>query len=836
MYNSIMTRNLQLSLFLLSAATLTFEINLTRLFSVSQFYHFAFMIVSIALLGFGASGTTLALFPKIGHKNASRSVSWLSLATSISILVAYLITNWLPFDSFSIAWDWRQVAVLVLNYIVLAAPFFFSGMTIGMLLTRYPRSAGHTYGVNLSGSAIGCLLALISPSIIGGEGTVLLSSALAAAAAFLCARNPGSEFRNNLWNWDCYRSCLPAVAVLAITLTGIGFMVSGFGSPNWLDINISPYKSLSYALQFPGAKTTSQRWNSFSRVDQVQSQGIRSLPGLSYRYLKPPPPQDGLFVDGDDLSPVLQSHLNSDVFAYLPAAIAFYLRPQGESLILGPRGGLDVLTAIEFDAGGIVAVEVNPLIVASADHIYKDPQVQTVLDTTRSYNKRAKEQFDLVLLSLTSAYHPVRSGAYSLAEDYTYTVESFQDAFNRLNSQGIFVSTRWLQNPPSEMLRTFALAVEALERSGINPVDKIVAFRGYNTGTLLVKKSSFTAGELNEIRNFLADRSFDLIYAPDIDPQEVNRFNILTEPIYYQTFQDLLAANPRSVFYNNYAYDIAPPEDDKPFFGHFFKWSQAKQVAAEFGKTWQPFGGAGYFVVLALLLLTSILAFILILLPIVIKRFHDTILIKAQMVNNNGDLHPGRTWKNNQMLIYLIYFGLLGFAFLLVEIPLIQGFILYLGHPAYALTSVLFTLLLFSGLGSWINNRIPASLALGILVVMLLLIPIIFPYITNSTLGFSLPVRVGLTIIMLAPIGFLMGIPFPAGITLVANMEKRSLTIPWIWGVNGSTSVVSSVLAALIALSFGFSWVFRIGALCYTCAWIAFMALNRRAYPSPPPR
>jgi MFS family permease len=206
------------------------------------------------------------------------------------------------------------------------------------------------------------------------------------------------------------------------------------------------------------------------------------------------------------------------------------------------------------------------------------------------------------------------------------------------------------------------------------------------------------------------------------------------------------------------------------------------------------------------------------------------------MANNVGDLHPGGTLKNNQLLIYLIYFGFLGFAFLLVEIPLIQGFILYMGHPAYALTSVLFTLLLFSGFGSWMSKRIPARLALGILVVLLLLIPIILPHITNATLGFSLPVRIGLTIIMLAPIGFLMGIPFPAGITLVADMEKRSLTIPWIWGVNGSTSVVSSVLAALIALSCGFSWVFRIGALCYTGAWIAFMALNRRAYPPPPPR
>jgi hypothetical protein len=825
-----LARLVRLGLFLLSAATLTFEINLTRLFSVGQFYHFAFMIVSMALLGFGASGTFLSIFPRFGRKKPGQSLAFLSLACGISMLGAYLLTNWLPFDSFSIAWDRRQVGVLVLHYLALSLPFFFSGMVVGVLLADYPRFAGQTYAVNLLGSALGCILALAAPPLIGGEGTVAISSSLAAFAALIYL--VGEYYLVPKIDLNRSITILLSLFLLTIAAIEVGLGWRRLPSPSWLELRLSPYKSLSYAMQYPGAQIVFQRWNSFSRVDLVRSQGIRSLPGLSYRFLQLPPAEDGLLVDGDELSPVVLADINdlripnTDVFRYLPAAIAFQLRRSANVLILEPRGGLDVITALDLGADRIIAVESNPLIVQAAAHVYDDPRVKVILETARSYTRRSHEKFDLVLLSLVSSYHPVHSGAYSLAEDYRYTVESFQDALARLDPNGLLVVTRWLQSPPSEELRAFALAVTAIENLGGDPHAQIVAYRGYNTATMLVKNGSFTAVELDLIRHLTAELAFDLNYAPDIRLEETNRYNVLPESIYYQSFVELLEISSRQAFYLAYPYEVTPPTDDRPFFGHFFKWSQTEQVLAELGKTWQPFGGAGYFVVLALLLITTIMAVVLILSPVVIARW------RSRREESDSPLkHPLR-----KAVAYLMYFGLIGLAYLLVEIPLIQGFILFLGHPAYALSAILFTLLLFSGVGSRLSDRIPLQISLIILALILLVSPFLLPALFDLTLGLALPLRLTLTIVVLAPLGFLMGIPFPRGIGwLLGGQESaESILIPWIWAVNGAASVVASVLAALLALTLGFSWVLRLGALCYATAWLVFKVSGCwRPFPRP---
>jgi len=785
-----MNPRLYLSLLLLSSATLAFEINLTRLFSVAQFYHFAFMIVSLALLGYGASGSALALFPNLGRRQPGQSLGWLSLATSLTILGAYLLTNWLPFDSFSITVDSRQVWILVLHFIALATPFFFSGMAVSLLLAAFPQAVGQTYSVNLLGSAFGCILALAAPAWLGGEGTVTLSSGIAALAAIFSLK--GFPFAGRLR--------LSSSLILLFTLLDLALRLSGQSSFQFLEIHLSPYKGLSYALQYPGAESIYRRWNAFSRLDVVRSPAIHSLPGMSYRYLQPLPQQDGLFVDGDDLSPVLYGAANAEFAEYLPSAIAFQLRPKAYLLILEPRGGLDVFTALGLNARRVTAVEVNPLIV-EASYIYRDPRVQVVLESDRSYLRRTQESFNLIILSLANAYHSVRSGAYSLAEDYRYTVESFQDALARLDPDGLLVVTRWLQDPPSEDLRAFALAVTALEHVNADPRLQIVAFRGYNTATILVKNAPFTADELQTIRNFTARCAFDLTYAPDIQPDETNLYNILPNSVYYQTYLALLDAQPRQSFYDTYSFDVSPPTDDRPFFGHYFKWSQAKQVLAEVGKTWQPFGGAGYFVIIALLILAILLAGMLILLPVAAMK-------------------PAASEKKPFPVATFFYFGLIGFAFLLVEIPLIQQFILFLSHPAYAMIAVIFVLLLCSAWGSRLSDRIPLWTALAALVILLISAPFWLSHILSLALGLSLGLRLVVTVLLLAPVGFLMGIPFPNGIRSILKPDGQSSQIPWAWAVNGAASVVASVLAALLALTFGFSWVLRLGALCYAGALV----------------
>ena len=569
-----------------------------------------------------------------------------------------------------------------------------------------------------------------------------------------------------------------------------------------MEMEISPYKGLSYARQYPGAEVTSTRWNAYSRVDVVRSNGIRSLPGLSYRYEGELPRQYGVLVDADDLKAVVLPQNRDDYTDYLPGALAYHLRPQAKALVLDGGGGLDVWIGVSQGASKITAVEPNPLVIGSAEPIYRHPQVAVYQETGRSFTRRTQQSYDVVVIALNSGYHPVSSGAYSLAEDYRYTVESFREALGVLKPDGILVVQRWLQIPPSEWLRAFALAVTALEEEGLDPGQRIAAYRGYNLGTLLIKKQPFTAAELSTVRDFARSRAYDMVFAPDISEQEVNQFNILEEPTYYQAFTGLLAASPRSAWYDHYAYDVTPPRDDHPFFGHYFKWSQAGRILQEIGKTWQPFGGAGYFIVFLLLIISTVIALVIILLPLA--------LFKRRAKSHNAPQPAIRAAS-------LGYFGFIGLAFLMVEIPLIQRFILYLGYPALAMTAVLFSMLFFSGIGSHFCGKYPLRRMLGLLVVAAVGLNMVLPALFQGTLGLALHWRLAITVLVIAPLGFLMGIPFAGGLSQLETGDAG--LISWIWGVNGAASVVSSVLAALIALSSGFSLVFSIGSGCYLAAW-----------------
>jgi len=807
---------------LLSAATLAFEINLTRLFSTAQFYHFAFMIVSLALLGSGASGTALAIYQTV--RNPTQLITTrlhfilgcISIATAISILGAYLLTNWMPFDSFSIAWDKRQYFILLIHYLTLCLPFFFTGLAVNLLILISPSAVGSIYAINLSGSAAGCLLALLAPGLLGGEGMISLCFVLAAVAAlgyFATSKEKSAKNAVQIF-----------LTIILILFTSIDLALRLVNQPGlpFLSIRLSPYKGLSYVLQSPGAEIQFQRWNAFSRVDRVASSSIHSLPGLSYRFLDPLPLQDGLLVDGDDLSPVILPGYNPGFTEFLPQTIAFQLKPAAKTLILEPRGGLDILTAVEQGASKITAVELNPLIVDAATWIYSNPRVEVVFGSDRSFLRRTQDKYDVIVLSLANSFHPIRSGAYSLAEDYRYTIEAFTDAVQSLTPEGIFLVTRWLQSPPSEDLRTFILSVTSLERQYLDPLDRIVAFRGYNTVTILMKKQPFTVQELQKIRSFSDKRAYDLVYAPGLKAQETNQNNILPQDLYFQTYHKFLRVYPRQDFYRKYPYNIFPPSDNYPFFGHFFKWSQAAQLIAELGKTWQPFGGAGYFILVALLVLAILTSTLLIVLPVFFARFR---------VSGSG-------YKRQQPKLFqlLFYFGLIGFAFLLVEIPLLQRFILYLGNPSYAMTTVLFTLLLFSGFGSRWCHRIHLALALCILVGVLALIMAILPAVFQTTLGIPLPLRLVVCVVILSPLGTLMGIPFPGGILWFCSGNHKSDFIPWAWAVNGSASVISAVLAALLALTWGFNLVLISGATCYAAAWLMVLVSSQKALDKYPAR
>jgi hypothetical protein len=796
----------KMGLIIISAAGLCFEINLTRLYSVSHFYHFAFMVVSIALLGFGASGTFLAVFRIRNDKPFGRRLAWMAIGAGLSMLGSYLLINLMLFDSFSMAVDRKQILILMLHYVALASPFFFVGTIISLLLSKHAQSGGRVYALNLLGSALGCLAAVLAPTFIGGEGTVVLSIMLAGLAAltFLLGSQSGPK-RKNIQD---VVGTAAIFSLLVFSMMDIGLRMGANGGFKIMELNLSPYKGISYAMQNPEAEIIYSKWNAISRVDVVHSPSLHSVPGLSYRYLEPLPPIRGLYINGDNLSTLLPAESDIDFAGYLPAAIAFYLRPKARVLIMESRGGMDVLAALALDAQQVTAVEENMLLIEAAVDIYNLPDVEIAITSGRSYLRSTNKRFDVIQLSLINSYHPVSSGAYSLGEDYRYTLESFSDMLDCLERNGLLVVTRWLQEQPSEWLRTFTLAVSTLEARGADPQKQIVALRGYNTGTLLVKNGFFTSKELALIRTFVDEKAFDLVFAPDIQLEEINRNNILPEEVYFQTFADVLKNKQRGVFYKQYMYDVRPPVDDHPFFGHYFKWSQIGGIWRSLGTTWQPFGGAGFLVILAIFGLAVILAGVLIILPAIVKKETKNMPVKGN-------------------IRIFVYFGMIGLAFLLVEMPMIQQFILYLDHPTYAMAVVLFSLLLFSGFGSrWGIKIMSVSAALLILLVFLTGWLFLLPALLYATLGFPLTVRISVSIISVAPIGFLMGIPFPAGLEWMwksALFDEKNFAeemVAWLWAVNGSTSVIASILSSLLSLSFGFNRTFAVGMICYLVAWI----------------
>jgi len=809
-----------LSLLLLSAATLAFEVALTRLFSLAQGHHFAFMAVSLALLGAGASGTFLSLRtpPRQGLRR------WLAVSAllfTLTVPASYLAVNALPFDAYRIAWERVQLLWLALYYLALTAPFFFSGLAVGAALVARPDEASRVYGANLFGSGLGPPLALLALAAVGGPGTVF-GVAWLGSVAFLILVWPGRQAGSN----NLSRRYLPVIGGLLSVVCGVLFLFP----PAWADMRLTPYQSLSQALLYPGSRIASQKWNAFSRVDVVESQGIRSAPGLSMAYPGGPPPQVGLTVDAQNLAPItVVEPSQADFAGYLPPALAYRLRPQADVLVIEPGGGLAVLTALGGGARSVTAVHSNPAVAAAVQKwgadLYWDPRVTVVVDDPRSYLRREDKHFDVVILPLTDSFRPVTAGAYALGEEYRYTVEAFAELYEHLKPDGLLVAERWLQLPPTESLRLWGIAVAALRRTGIgDPGAHLVALRSFQTSLVLASRQPFTTNELRQIHDFATARQYDLVWTPslitikglaedwsgeELHTLGVNRYSVISNAPYFRTFAGLLATPDSAKYYADYRYAVEPPTDDRPFFFHFFKWGQTPEVIAALGKTWQPFGGSGYLVLLMLLALVLSLSGVLILLPLAVGYRSQGSGSTNQQISEPK--FAGR---------FLIYFSLLGLGFLFVEIPLLQRFIVYLGQPAYAFAVVVGALLVASGLGSrYLADRIHPPLGLGLLTALIFAYPVLLPRLFEITFGLPLAGRIVVTALALAPLGTLMGTPFPQGLA-VTHRYAPSL-LPWIWAVNGCASVVSAVLAPMVAISLGFQMVMFIGAAAYLGALLS---------------
>ena len=778
-----------LSLSLLSAAALGYEVLLTRMLSIIQWHHFAYMIISVALLGYGAAGAF-----------AAAAESWLlaryrpvfaaaAALFGISAIICFLAAQEVGFNPLEILWDTNQLLRLACIYILLVIPFFFAALCVCLTFTCFPAEAHRVYTADIAGAGLGSMCIILALYVLMPLAALKLICMLALLAGALVWRKLiGAAL-----------ACI-AAAILFLLPTAL---------------HLSDYKDLSQALRAQGAQTLEQDSSPLGLLSVVENNRVpfRHAPGMSLNASMDIPAQLGVFTDGDGLSPITRFDGRREPLAYLDfltSALPYHLLPTPSVLVLGAGTGSDLLQAYYHRVPRVDAVELNPQMVelvqqrygAYSGRPYSLPGVNTHIGEARGFVAGNRASWDLIQVALLDSFGASSAGLYALSENYLYTVEGLHEYLRHLNSGGMLTLTRWVSLPPRDTLKLFATAIAALQQSGVaDPAAQLVLIRGWKTTTLLVKNGTFTAQEIAHIREFCRARSFDTDYFPGIGADEVNRYNQLDRPYFYEGALALLGAESGD-FLARYKFNVAPATDDNPYFFHFFKWRSLPEFIRLRELGGMPLLEWGYPILVAALLQAVLVSAALILLPLWLVR-------KKELTGVRGRGHAAS------------YFALLGCAFMFLEIAYIQKFILFLSHPLYAVGVVLCAFLICAGLGSryalrWEHEgRLPPGVVAAIAaiaVAYLVLLPALF-----ATL-IALPdwARIVISLILIAPLAFFMGMPFPLGMAQMGRAAPR--LVPWVWGINACTSVVSAILATLLAIHLGFNTVVLAGIGLY---WLA---------------
>lgn len=783
---------------LVSTSSIMWQLGLTRVFTLGQWYHYAFLALSLTFLGYGGSGTAIAIWQeRLRARNPALLCSVAATCLCLAILGGYLGVNLIPFDAFRLVLDRVQLLYLVLQYLVLLVGFFLAGFVTAWCFTCFPDRGSQYYFASLLGSGLGAFGTPLALRGFSEPGLAIFSALLAALAGVIFSLAPASKRATN---------AKPQALLLALGLAGAGLLVCSsllLTVPSFFSVRLSEYKALSQVMQFPDARVLQSLHDEQARIDVVDSTQIHYAPGLSHLATSVPPRQLGLFMDGDSMTAITPVPPEDAAFArQLLTALPYAVTAPHRVLIINPRGGLDVLTAAVWRAPDITVVEDHRLVTRVVPQAYGTSVIRTVNVQPRSFLASTTDHFDLIVFSLTDSFNAISTGAYSMHESYLYTVEGMKAALDRLAPGGILAIARWLQIPPSESVRLWATLLTAMEENGQAPPHaSLMALRTWRQVMVLAKRGAFTSADMAAMQRFSRSNAFDLVYFPGMVEADANQYNVLAEPIYYRLFRRLLETTDRSLFYKEYQFDVRPPRDRWPFFFHFFRSAQLPQVVQNLGKQWQPFGGGGFLVVFLYLALAAILAASLILLPL-------------------RSLRGSRT--TGRVAAPLAYFSLLGLAFLFVEVPLMHQFILFLDHPTQAFSLLLGSLLMCTGAGSLLSARVAlprGGLVPLLLGTLLLTYPVLLPAYIRAFMGQPLWERALLAVPLVVPLAA-MGVPFPLGLRRLA--AEGSTLIPWAWAANGCASVLASILGMLIALQSGYYAVLRLAAVCYMAAGVAY--------------
>jgi len=792
----------------ISAAILAYEVLLTRLFAIVQWHHFAFMAISIALLGFGVSGSALALWRRMVEPRLNAVFSASAVAFAVASPAAFFVAQRVPFNALELVWNPGQLLNLSIVYLILAIPFTAGATCIGVAFLRREDPVARVYFWNLLGSAVGALGIVFLLSVLSPLSNLAAVAALGLVAAALGLAAGGSRRRT--------------VTTVAVVLAGTAAWA--LTPTAWMALRIAEHKGYSVALTVADARLVQERFGPLGLVSVVESPTIpfRSAPGLSLKAPAPPPDQVAVFTDADMMT-TIDANAGRAPAAYLrytTDALFYSLADRPDVLVLGAGGGRQVAQALAHDAARIDAVEPNWDIVdlvkgdyaEFAGQLYQRDEVTVHITEPRGFLAATEHQWDIIIVEVAGSGGS-GAGVRGLNESYLHTVEAISVLLRRLRPGGWLSFTQGLQLPPRAVPKLILTVLEGLEREGVtSPASHLLLIRGTATTTLLVGRSPVTDPDIAAAAAFAERRSFDLAYYPGMGREAANRFNILEEPVYFDTAMALIGPQ-RAAFIERYKFDIAPATDDRPYFHDFFRWRSLPELLAM-----RSSGGAALLELGELLLIGAaaqalVISLVLILLPLHLGGLSRT--------------RGPATWRAGA------YFTAIGLAFFFIEIAFIQKFILFLGHPTYAVAVVLGGFLVFAGLGAraseYLGQAIAVHLGLHrptavidiavvgmafVAVGYLIAVPTAFAALSGLPTGG----RALVSLFLIAPLAFFMGIPFPSGLALVRRLD-RALT-PWAWGVNGCASVTGAILAVLLAMQLGYVVVVAVSLTLYiVAAW-----------------
>ena len=794
------------------------------------------MVISIALLGWGVAGTCLTLFRKsiitpkpihflkldrkartqiehtassnidrLAYNNAGRLLPILFFLSGASMVLVNYLTQipGISFDSYLLFTNMTHIWRFLLTAFLYMLPFFFGALALGIIFILYMANIGKIYCANLFGSGVGGLLIIGLSWILQPLQTPVLIAVLPLAGAVLVANE---NRKNNCRKpdpvgWIKTRIGLPIIiAVSLIILIIITVCFSPVTTPV-----LSEYKGLSRTLDMPGSKVLSVQNSPYGFVQTVSAPGLRSAPCLSLKYKKAVPVSHAVFINGDQIGsliPFSDAEVIS-MFNFTTNALPYTLRGQKNVLILNAGTGDHIALALNHNAklytnGIIDAVEPNPIICSMLDRqlgnlnsTFGGPVTLHSLNS-RSFLKRVRKQYDLIVMPSTNSFGG-NIGLNAMQTQEHLTVEAINEMWNKLTPNGILAVSCWQDYPPRHTLKIPATLVEVLIKNGIKkPRKYLAAIKSWGNITFLLSKTPFRNSEIDNIKDFCKNMFFDPVILPGGATDGNRAYNLSDEVLFSRGIQKILDSDKS--FLKQYEFNIIPATDDRPYFSQFIRWRFLPHLLNLYGKQNIAFIELGYLIVILTLFVLSAVAVLLIILPLFFIG-----------------------WKGRKYWT-LLYFGGIGIGYMFVEIVFIQYFLFYLGNAVYSASSVISAMLICSGAGSWFsdkkqNSNLSVISKFSIIVLLLIVYGLFLGNLLHASVGLPFFLKLIITFILAGFPAFFMGIPFPVGLKYLNKYSEEQ--VPWGWGINSCMSVISPVIAIVIAVEMGFSQVLFLAAAAY---------------------